>query len=195
MKRFLEIGPGNNRIAGFETVDIVPKRNVDFVRDCAKRLPFNNCTFDIVYSSHVLEHMPWYQVEEVLREWVRILKPGGVLEIWVPDGLKICQAFVDAESLGKNYIDLDGWYRFNSEKDPCLWAGGRIFSYGDGTDNSKSPNWHKSIFSKRFLKLIMERTGLENIVDMKKSEIRGDDHGWINLGIKGIKQGSSDSLN
>jgi SAM-dependent methyltransferase len=190
----LEIGPGSKRIPGFETLSIEPGEHVDYVLDCTKKLPFKDNCFDQIYASHVLEHVHWNLVENTLIEWVRILKPGGVLEIWVPDGLKICQAFVDAESFGKNYIDLDGWYRFNSEKDPCLWAGGRIFSYGDGTDNSKSPNWHKSIFSKRFLKLIMERTGLENIVDMKKSEIRGHDHGWINLGIKGIKQGSSNSL-
>ena len=151
MKRFLEIGPGNNRIAGFETVVIAPKKNVDYVRDCAKRLPFDNCTFDIVYSSHVLEHIPWYQVEEVLREWVRILKPGGYMELWVPDAVKICKAFVDAEIWGNSYIDLDGWYKFNPEKDPCVWASGRIYTYGDGDGDPNSPNWHKALFSSRSL--------------------------------------------
>lgn len=42
----------------------------------------------LLYASHVLEHIPWYKTEEVLREWVRVLKPGGVLEVWVPDRLK-----------------------------------------------------------------------------------------------------------
>ena len=186
-KRFLEIGPGEDRIPGFETLDITPKRNVDYVRDCAKKMPFGNCTFDIVYSSHVLEHIPWYQVEEVLREWVRILKPGGYMEIWVPDGIKICKAFVDAELFGNDYIHLDGWYKFNPEKDPCLWAAGRIYTYGDGRGNPKSPNWHRSLFSPRYLKLLLARAGLQNIADLCKEEVRGNDHGWINLGARGTK--------
>jgi SAM-dependent methyltransferase len=185
--RRLEIGPGNNRLAGFETLDIAPKKNVDYVRDCAKRLPFKNYTFDIVYSSHVFEHIPWYQVEGVLREWVRILKPSGCMELWVPDAVKICKAFVDAEVESNNYIDRDGWYKFNPEKDPCVWASGRIYTYGDGNGNPKSPNWHKALFSFRYLKLLMSKVGLVEIKRLEHKDIRGDDHGWINLGIKGTK--------
>jgi SAM-dependent methyltransferase len=186
--RFLEIGPGDNRIAGFETVDIIPRSNVDYVRDCAKRLPFGNCTFDIVYSSHVLEHIPWHQVEKVLREWVRILKRGGHFELWVPDAVKICKAFVDAELHSDNYIDKDGWYKFNPEKDPCVWAAGRMYTYGDENGDPKSPNWHKALFSSRYLTLLMSKVGLTNIRKLKHNNIRSDDHGWINMGIRGTKQ-------
>ena len=186
--RCLEIGPGGKGIKGFETLDITPGKYIDYVFDCSKRLPFKNGTFDIIYSSHVLEHVPWYLVEQVLKEWVRILKPGGQLEIWVPDGLKICKAFVDAELNGDNYIDSDGWYKFNPEKDPCVWAAGRIFTYGDGYGTAKSPNWHRGVFSKRYLKLIMRRAGLTKVEEIKKEEIRSSDHGWINLGVKGKKQ-------
>jgi SAM-dependent methyltransferase len=186
-KRFLEIGPGKDRIPGFETLDITPKKNVDYVRDCAKKLPFGNCTFDIVYASHVLEHIPWYQVEEVLREWVRILKPDGYMEIWVPDAIKICKAFVDAEISDNNYIDRDGWYKFNPEKDPCVWASGRIYTYGDGVGDPKSPNWHKALFSPRYLALLMGKVGLTEIKKLGVEDVRGADHGWINLGLRGTK--------
>ena len=40
-------------------------------------------TYDFVYSSHCLEHMP--EVPLALRNWVRILKKGGVLYFVVPD--------------------------------------------------------------------------------------------------------------
>ena len=185
--RSLEIGPGNKRIEGFETLDIVPKSSVDYVCDCAKRLPFENGSFDIVYSSHVLEHIPWYRVEKVLREWVRILKPGGYLELWVPDALKICKAFVDAEIKNNNYIDMDGWYKFNPDKDPCVWISGRIYTYGDGTGDPKSPNWHRAMFSFRYLSLLMSKVGLTGIRKLDPKDIRADDHGWINLGVKGAK--------
>ena len=185
--RCLEIGPGGQGLKGFETLDIAPGKHVNYVLDCSKKLPFSDGSFDIIYSSHVLEHIPWYFVERTLKEWVRILKPCGQLEIWVPDGIKICKAFVDAELMGDNYIDLDGWYKYNPEKDSCIWASGRIFTYGDGYGTPQSPNWHKAIFSMRYLKLIMRRAGLKKVEEMKKEELRGDDHGWINLGVKGSK--------
>jgi len=40
-------------------------------------------TYDFVYSSHCLEHL--HSVERALSSWVRVLKPGGVLYVVVPD--------------------------------------------------------------------------------------------------------------
>ena len=40
---------------------------------------------DEIRASHVLEHFPHAQVEEVLKAWVRALKPGGYLWLAVPD--------------------------------------------------------------------------------------------------------------
>lgn len=186
--RQLEIGPGKNRIPGFETLNIVNGDQVDYICDASKPLPFSNNTFDLIYASHILEHTVWYQTNLVLREWVRVLKPGGTLEVWVPDGLKICQAFVDAELYSIDYyIKLDGWYRFNPEKDPCKWAAGRLFTYGDGSSNLQHANWHRSIFSSRYLQSLFTLAGLKQVRVMESSEVRGADHGWISLGVIGIK--------
>ena len=186
-ERRLEIGPGPRRIEGFETLNVVGGRDTDYVYDAAKRLPFANGTFSLIYASHVLEHVPWYRVEECLKEWVRILKPGGSIEIWVPDGLKIARCFVEAETNGSAEFQQDGWFRFNENHDPCLWAAGRFFSYGDGTGNKNDPNWHLAIFSPRYLKEAMERAGLVEVGVNERASVRGYDHGWINLGMKGRK--------
>ena len=185
--RKLEIGPGPQRIPGFETVNITSGSDIDYICDATKRMPFEDDAFELIYASHILEHIAWYKTAEVLREWVRILRPGGWLEIWVPDGLKICKAFVDAEYFGTDPFENDPWTRFNEERDPCKWASGRIFTYGDGTGGVNDPNWHHSVFSRRYLHKVMEQAGLASIVEMKKNEIRGYDHGWINLGMKGMK--------
>ena len=186
--RKLEIGPGPKRIDGFETLNIVPGANVDYVADAGKRLPFPDETFDVVYASHVLEHIPWFDTEKVLREWRRVLKVGGVLQIWVPDGLKICKAFVEAEFLGHDPFEDDPWERFNEEKEVCKWAAGRIFTYGDGTSNPSSPNWHRALFSERYLCHLLQAIGLTEIRQLDHSEVRGQDHGWINLGVTGRKR-------
>jgi predicted SAM-dependent methyltransferase len=185
--RWLEIGPGQGRIEGFETLRVIPGWSVDYVADASKRMPFRSETFDLVYASHVLEHVPWYQVEATLKEWVRILKRGGRLEVWVPDGLKICKALVEAEEHGHDYTHLDGWYRLNPEKDPCMWAAGRLFTYGDGKGRLDHPNWHRAIFTPRYLRHLFEKAGFVDVRELTHEEVRGYDHGWINLGIIGVK--------
>ncbi|MBI4456233.1 MAG: methyltransferase domain-containing protein [Acidobacteria bacterium] len=185
--RKLEIGPGEKRLSGFETLNIAGGINVNYICDAAKKLPFKDGTFELIYASHVLEHIPWYKTEEVLREWIRVLAPGGKFEVWVPNGLEICKIFVNYETSGRDDTPLDGWYRFNPEKDPCKWAAGRIFTYGDGKGDPSSPNWHRALFSPRYLRCLLETVGLRDIHEMEHEEVRGYDHGWINLGMRGSK--------
>lgn len=53
------------------------------LRGHADKLPFDDNSLDFVYSSHLLEdYLDW---TPVLKEWVRVLKPGGNLIILVPD--------------------------------------------------------------------------------------------------------------
>ena len=73
-----------------------PSRNVDYVADAMTRLPFPDKTFDVVYASHVLEHLPWFHTEAILREWRRVLKPLGRLEVWVPGGQFIAEVLLTA---------------------------------------------------------------------------------------------------
>lgn len=187
--RKLEIGPGRDVLEGFETLDVTTRRNVTYVGN-ALRLPLPSGTFAVVYASHIIEHIPWYQVEAAIREWVRVLRPGGVLQIWTPNGLRIAKAFVDAEELGSMDFHNDGWWRFNPERDASKWASGRVYSYGDGSGRSH-PNWHMALFSPRYLRQLLEGAGLSGVREMDRTEVRGHDHGWINLGMCGTKPSNS----
>lgn len=186
--RMLEMGPGGERIDGFETVNIVPGRVVDYVVDASKKLPFRDKVFKVVYASHVLEHIPWYQTSDALKEWIRILAPGGRLEVCVPDGLKICKTLVEYEEQGIDNSILDGLYRFNEERELCKWSSSRLLAYGDGEGAIGHWNWHKAIFTPRYLIKLLEEEGLTNVRLMHPSEIRGYDHGWITLGVLGTKK-------
>src|SRR5207247_8339618 len=79
------------------------------------------------------------------------------------------------------------WYFSNPEHEPCKWAAGRLYTYGDGTGRPDHPNWHRSLFTPRYLKQLCEQAGLMEVRQMTRSEVRGADHGWINLGFRGIK--------
>ena len=189
--RRLEIGPGRYRVPGFETLNVVAGLDVDYIADAADRLPIEDEAFDLVYASHVLEHIPWYQTKAALAEWVRVIKPGGRLEIWVPDGLKIARAFVDAEDTASRAFEADGWWQFNTDKDPCIWMSGRCFSFGDGTGKADDPNWHRALFSDRLLRQLLTEAGLTDVHPLPAGSARVHDHGWINLGVTGTKPARS----
>jgi SAM-dependent methyltransferase len=53
--------------------------------DVSRRFRFADSSFDYVYASHVLEHLHPDIAEHCLREAHRVLQPGGVLRIAVPD--------------------------------------------------------------------------------------------------------------
>jgi len=53
--------------------------------DVRDLLWFRDEVLDFVYSSHVLEDFDENETEPVLREWARVLKPGGRLVLLVPD--------------------------------------------------------------------------------------------------------------
>jgi ubiquinone/menaquinone biosynthesis C-methylase UbiE len=191
--RCLEIGPGKTPIPGFESLNLQKSErtegNADHVGD-ARYLPFENNIFDIVYSSHCIEHIQWYQVEDTIKEWARVLKSGGKLEVWTVNGYAIAKALVE-------YEESDVWsgppitewknkkILSNIDNNPYLWASGRIMSYPRSGDYDS--NLHRVIWTPKFLKKCFEKAGLKNIRDMDRSEIRGYDHGWINMGVCGVK--------
>jgi len=185
--RRLEIGPGPEPIDGFEALNIIWTPGTDYVMRATKAMPFRNDSFETIYASHVLEHIPWYQVEGVLREWNRILKPGGQLEIWVPDGYLVAKSLVDAEEKGSVNFHNDDWWKFNETKNPVVWANGRIFSYGDGNGTAGHFNWHIGMFTEKYLKGLLESAGFSKTRRMMNDEVRGYDHAWINLGVAGTK--------
>ena len=185
--RCLEIGPGSEIIAGYERLNIKYDGVSDYVCNAVTLSSIPSNEFHHVYASHILEHIPWYNVPVALNNWNRILKSSGHLDIWVPDASKIAQAYLDAINHKNLDYKKDGWYRYNSDKCPSTWFNGRMFSYGDGSGKLDHPNWHRSAFDYAYLVALLKSSGFNKTQKLKSSEIKGHDHGWINLGIRAYK--------
>jgi predicted SAM-dependent methyltransferase len=89
----LNIGAGGTIIPGYTPIDI--KDGVE-----AGKLPYADESVDEIYASHVLEHIPHARTALVLQEWRRVLKPGGVVRIGVPDFNKLKEQDFDAPDGG-----------------------------------------------------------------------------------------------
>lgn len=194
--RCLEIGPGNKSIKDFETFNLDRSTRTDGANsthtgDARNMQMFSNETFDIVYASHIIEHIPWYQVEDTILEWVRILKIGGTLEIFTVDFYKIAKVIVEYEETGiwKGPDVIKEWktqpVASYINGDPYKWASGRIMSYP--RSGEYDANLHRAILTPKYIIKCFEKAGLVDITRMTSKQVRGTDHGWINVGIKGTK--------
>ena len=181
--RWLEIGPGKERLPGFETLNLVRTDITDHVGD-AKKPPFSDATFELVYSSHCIEHVHWYEVEDTLAQWVRILKPGGLLEIFTLDALKLMKCVVVYEETGE-WIGPDHYLTWRQKfvhEDPYKWAVGRMLSY---PLNGRDYYHHRALITPGYLRRCFEKNGLIEIEPM--TEERGHKYGYITFGLRGKK--------
>lgn len=64
------------------------------VYDLSKGIPFDSNSVDAVYHSHMLEHLDRDVAIQFLKEVKRVLKPGGIHRIVVPDFEKACRRYI-----------------------------------------------------------------------------------------------------
>lgn len=81
----LHLGCGEIRLSGWSNVDLVGAGAADFIWDLREPLPFPDGTVSAIFHEHLLEHLTYWQGVALFRECRRLLRPGGVLRLGVPD--------------------------------------------------------------------------------------------------------------
>lgn len=73
--------------------------DIDVVRKMHNLYGFANGSVSAIYSSHTLEHAGFgdQELQETLSEWRRVLKPGGLLFVSVPDLPTLSEMYLDPE--------------------------------------------------------------------------------------------------
>ena len=103
----LHLGCGKAHIPGFFHIDIQSYDHVDHIGAVEKLDFIDTDTVELIYACHVLEHFGRFQIVDVLREWCRVLKPGGLLRLAVPD-FSACAAIYYEEGLKDGLSGLVG---------------------------------------------------------------------------------------
>jgi len=90
----VNIGAGASGVGGWVNLDGFRDSGVDCVVDARKDLPFDDESVRGIFSEHFFEHVDYAEeAPRLLRECYRVLMPGGVMRLVVPDAEKYLAAY------------------------------------------------------------------------------------------------------
>jgi SAM-dependent methyltransferase len=120
--RRLNWGAGEHTAPGWINSDIKEAPDIDISCDLLDGLPLESASIDYVVSQHSLPEIPLMDLPVALEELRRVLKPGGVLRLSLPDLDKGIKAYVendldyflisdqDAATIGGKFVTQLLWY-------------------------------------------------------------------------------------
>lgn len=135
--RKLHLGCGTKYIAGFVHIDANSYPHVNFRGEVDKLDFIDDQSISLIYASHLLEHFGRHEVGRVLAEWFRVLAPGGVLRLGVPDFEACARLYIEGR-LANGVQDILG-----------LMMGGQRDEY----------DYHKMIFDRCSLDHLLHTVG------------------------------------
>lgn len=134
----IDIGCGNTITPGYLRADINPNYpNLDYICEL-DAIPVEDDSLEEVRATHVIEHVPLERVRStVLKEWLRVLQPGGFAWIDTPNIERNARLYVGGN--WKDDFDVltpeqKARCSMNGEPNAALWLNFKVFS-SDGNWN------------------------------------------------------------
>jgi predicted SAM-dependent methyltransferase len=151
----LHLGCGNIRLDGYVNIDVVATPATDIVANIVSLPMIADSSVEEVRLEAVLEHLYRFEKMAALREWCRVLRPGGLLKImWIPDFSVYADRFLNK--------------RPGSLADPMSEDEVRGYTHGNPMPGNAPEQVHKDIFTKESVRASLEEAGFE-VVEIKNA--------------------------
>jgi len=138
-KVYIHLGCGPINAEGFINVDALPYSHIHYIQKIDDLSIFPDEYADLIYASHVLEHLEYNNISGILKEWHRVLKKGGVLRISVPELDKLIEVYSLEQKDIKAIIA------------PLM--GGQDHEF----------NYHKAVFNEKYLTELLLSAGFREV--------------------------------
>lgn len=110
---YLNLGCGQHFHPEWINVDFTSTGEGVIAHNLRQGIPFATQSVDVVYHSHLLEHLPKTEAPGFLQDCFRVLLPGGVLRVVVPDLEQITRLYLTAlEKASHGDLDWEAHYEW-----------------------------------------------------------------------------------
>ena len=125
-------------------------------RDLTKPLPLSNGVASAAYSSHMLEHMFLDDAKSFLQECARVMKPGAVMRMALPDAEGFARELLSAngDPTGEIGLKYNEMLRAHPESKP---SGRRLVAFLGGS------NWHRWQPTRGLVKRLLREAGFTDV--------------------------------
>lgn len=153
--RKLHVGCGDHILPGWLNADLFPRSASVLHLDSTEPFPFDDGAFDYIFSEHMIEHIPYTQGLEMLRECHRVLRTNGSIRISTPS-----LAFL---------IDLYRANKSDLQADYIRWATDQFVRSAPGSHptfviNNFVRDWgHQFIYDEEILSASLKKAGFTSV--------------------------------
>lgn len=148
----LHLGCDKRHIRGFVHIDLADYPHIDHRHDIRTLPMIADGAAELIYSCHALEYFDRVEVLDLLAEWKRALKPGGVLRLAVPDFEALGAVYLETHDLAKIIGPLYGRW-------PVPGAGVTIY--------------HRTVYDFASLTAVLAAAGF---IDIRRWDWRNTEH-------------------
>jgi len=128
-------------LPGYVHIDIINHPHIDYVHNVTNLEMFDDNSVELIYASHLLEHFYKDEAHRAVKEWYRILSPGGTLRLAVPNLDTLIHVY-------KTYNDID-------------LIAGPLYGHCTTTRSNEVP--HRYIYTKDTLCAMLQTIGYKHI--------------------------------
>lgn len=137
----LHLGCGKKYMPGYVHIDLNDFDHLDYKHDIRSLPMFQDNTVDEIYFCHGIEYFDRFEIVEVLKEWRRVLVPGGILRLALPDFEKLAELYVETRNLSL--------------------VAGQLFGRWELKDGTKF--YHKTTYDFKTLNILLRSLNFESV--------------------------------